>query len=34
MKVVHRVNPNHSHHTEKIFSISLILHLYEMMGVH
>ena len=34
MKVVKRVNPKSSHHKEKNFSISLILHLYEMVDVH
>ena len=32
-KVVKRVNPNNSHHKEKIFFISL-MYLYEMMDVH
>ena len=34
MKVVQRVNPNCSHHTEKKKNFYLIFHLYEMMDVH
>ena len=35
MKAVKRVNPKSSHHKgKKCFPISLILYLYEMMGIH
>ena len=34
MKAVKKVNPKSSNHKEKIFSISLILYLHEMMDVH
>ena len=34
MKAVKRVNPKSSHHKKKKFSISLILYLYEMAGIH
>ena len=35
MRGVRRVNPKSSHHKEKnIFSVSLILYLREIMGVH
>ena len=34
MKAVKKVNPKSSHHKEKIFPISLILYLHEMMDVH
>ena len=35
MNVVRRVNPKSSHHKEKyFFPFSLILYLYETLGVH
>ena len=34
MKVVNRVNLKSSHHKEKTFSISLILHPYDMGDLH
>ena len=34
MKAVRRVNSKTSHHKEKVFSISLIVYLCEMMDVH
>ena len=35
MKVVKSINPKGSHHKEKYIKIfSLILYLYEMMGIH
>ena len=34
MNIVKRVNSKSSHHKENIFSISLILYVYEMRDVH
>ena len=33
MKVVKRINPTSSHHSENTFSVSLMLYLFEMMDV-